>query len=285
MTSPRRTIMNTQNENNPIVRQKRIREEILSSEYNTASSSSSIDTQINQNEISFDIESQQGKFIWMKIYKEYLPCIFRNNERFCSITMLEVDIIKKYFSRLNPCLFEFKRIPSNRLTFNEIKLLTEINKNHCKRRYGSNYCDGDDAIIKLEDAIEFMKFLNFCKEKIDHPVITRNAPCGFIRLNRQFIISYTVKNGQKYIPLFLIPNGNYIFRNTKFLSHDDWAICYLRFCCNIQGIEDEMFENRNSTEAIDWLTLELFLSEGTSIEYLWPDNPSSYTPFLIPTFN
>ena len=273
MPPSHRTAVKTRRLNNPILPRKKIKREILCSQYvncEAASSSSSINSQSNEIPASFDITSQQGKFTWTSVNDEYLPCIFRNNEQFCSLIMAEIALFSKYFSRLHSSLFKFKELSSYHPTFHEINLLKEINEKHCNGLYGKNYSGGNDYIIHLDDVVKLIKFLNFCNEKIQNPChhISPNSPCGFIILNQTSLITYTIKDGEKCVPLFYFDNNN--ISNKIALSHNDWAIPYLRFCCKLQGIKDEIFENRNYTEVVKLDDLKLMLPERTKIEEVWP---------------
>ena len=64
--------------------------------------------------------------------------------------------------------------------------------------------------------------------------------CGFFRINRESVVPYTVKETIKYVPLFYF-EGETDHLKLKSDKVDGWDLAYLKFCCKVQGIRNELF--------------------------------------------
>ena len=82
---------------------------------------------------------------------------------------------------------------------------------------------------------------------LDKQIATGNSfnasdRCGFFRINGESVVPYTVKEGVKYVPLFYF-EGETDHLKLKSESVEGWDLAYLKFCCKVQGIRNELFAN------------------------------------------
>ena len=54
------------------------------------------------------------------------------------------------------------------------------------------------------------------------------------------MVPYTVKDTTKYVPLFYF-EGETDHLKLKSDKVDSWDLAYLKFCCKVQGIRNELF--------------------------------------------
>ena len=84
------------------------------------------------------------------------------------------------------------------------------------------------------------RFLDLCYKKLVLKKSNASDKCGFFRINRESVVPYTVKDNIKYVPLFYF-EGETDHLNLKSDSVDSWDLAYLKFCCKVQGIRNELF--------------------------------------------
>ncbi|XP_014283022.1 uncharacterized protein [Halyomorpha halys] len=222
----------------------------------------------NDGRIPIDLSSQQGKFGWSMVGQEYLPYIIRGGENFCAVRIIETHILNKHFGVLHSDIYSCTSIRSYYLTESEADLLTSINQEHCEGRYGKAEFGRKDLIVKMEDVGEFYKFLNFCYNKLISPhTMANNTQCGFLRINGESVIAYTVKDGEKYVPLFYFDGVSDSLKTyTKTLNI--WELAYLKFCCKIQGIKKEFLEN-SCNSVVKLSDLKVNFPAETKFEEFW----------------
>ena len=127
-------------------------------------------------------------------------------------------------------------------TDSESKLLNEINLKHTDCSYGKEAFTSKDLVVRLKDAKEFHKFLDLCHKKLVLKKSNASDRCGFFRINGESVVPYTVKEGTKYVPLFYF-EGETEHLKLKSEVVDGWDLAYLKFCCKVQGIRNELFAN------------------------------------------
>merc|ERR1711963_678997 len=86
------------------------------------------------------------------------------------------------------------------------------------------------------------KFLDLCHKKLVLKKSNASDRCGFFRINGESVVPYTVKEGTKYVPLFYF-EGETEHLKLKSEVVDGWDLAYLKFCCKVQGIRNELFAN------------------------------------------
>lgn len=216
-----------------------------------------------------DEESKKGRFGWFDIEKTYLPFIFRyGTEKYTSVRMVERRLLNRYLQVLPPEVNSCTCIRSYYITDAESKLLNEINMKHQDCIYGKEAFTSKDLVVRLKDAKEFQKFLDLCHKKLVLKRSNASDRCGFFRINGESVVPYTVKEGTKYVPLFYF-EGETDHLKLKSETVNGWDLAYLKFCCKVQGIRNELFSNEIcSVVALE--EIKGHFPAGTTFEDYWP---------------
>lgn len=223
----------------------------------------------SENSRSLDEESIKGRFGWTTIGKAHIPYIIRSGEMYCAVRMVEMKVLNKLLSFLHQDLYGCTNIRSYYITEAEARLLNEINFKHCDYQFGREQFTTRDLIVRTQDATEFFKFLGHCYNKLMNSVDADSLNrCGFIRINRESVVPYTMYNGQKYVPLFYFEGetDNLKQRADKL---EGWDLSYLKFCCKVQGIRNELFSH-DSCSVISLNDIKNYFPPGTTFEDYWP---------------
>ncbi|QQP40558.1 Putative LOC409606, partial [Caligus rogercresseyi] len=92
--------------------------------------------------------------------------------------------------------------------------------------------------------------------------------CGFFRINGESVVPYTVTGGIKYVPLFYF-EGETDHLKLKSDEVSGWDLAYLKFCCKVQGIRNELFASEVCrVVALD--EIRGHFPSGTTFEDYWP---------------
>lgn len=216
-----------------------------------------------------DEESKKGRFGWFDIEKQFLPYIFRYaTEKFTSVRMVERKLLNRYLQVLPQEVNSCTSIRSYYLTDNESKLLNEINLKHTDCTFGKEAFTSKDLVVRLKDAKEFYKFLDLCHKKLVQKKSNASDRCGFFRINGESVVPYTVKNGTKYVPLFYF-EGETDHLKLKSEEVEGWDLAYLKFCCKVQGIRSELFNN-DICKVVALDEIKGHFPQGTTFEDYWP---------------
>jgi len=149
----------------------------------------------------------------------------------------------------------------------EAKILNDINKKH----YGmdSQLFAGKDYIVLLEEFFSMFSFLDKCYSKL----VSNNASkykhkCGFSYVDSVCVVPYCAVGDQKYLPLFCFEGDTdtLIERTVNFI---DLNLAYLKFCCNVLGVRDELFD-KDILAVVDFDHVKNSLPPETDFNYLWP---------------
>ncbi|XP_044765649.1 uncharacterized protein LOC123321920 isoform X1 [Coccinella septempunctata] len=230
-------------------------------------SSTSIGNPSNSGDIS-DESSVRGRFGWISIAKSHIPYIIRGEELYCSVRMVEMKILNRYLTYLHPDIYNCTCIRSYFITEAECRLLNEINIKHCDCQFGREQFTTMDLIVRLTDAEEFFKFLSACYSKLLSGEVTALDRCGFIRINKESVVPYTIYQQQKYVPLFYF-EGETDNLKQKADKLEGWDLSYLKFCCKVQGIRNELFAH-DSCSVISLNDIKNYFPPGTLFEDYWP---------------
>jgi len=216
-----------------------------------------------------DEESKKGRFGWFDIEKTYLPYIYRyGTEKYTSVRMVERRLLNRYLQVLPQEVNNCTCIRSYYLSDAESKLLNEINMKHQDCIYGKEAFTSKDLVVRLKDAQEFQKFLDLCHKKLVLKRSNASDRCGFFRINGESVVPYTVKEGTKYVPLFYF-EGETDHLKLKSETVQGWDLAYLKFCCKVQGIRNELFANEIcSVVALE--EIKGHFPSGTTFEDYWP---------------
>ena len=225
--------------------------------------------QTKEGKVPLDDESQRGRFGWVSFNQTHIPYIFRAGEKFCAVRILETKLLNKYLSYLHSDIYSCTCIRSYYITEAESKLLNEINTKHCDSQFGRDQFTCKDLVVRLADAKEFYAFLDVCYTKLT--ASNRSAPsdkCGFIRINKESVVPYTIKDNLKYVPLFYF-EGETDNLKLKAEKLEGWDLSYLKFCCKVQGIRNELFASETCS-VISLSDIKSYFPPGTGFEDYWP---------------
>ena len=230
---------------------------------------------VPEGRVPLDDESNRGRFGWTTFGENvHIPYIFRAREKYCAVRILEQKLLHKYLSYLNSDIYSCTSIRSYYITEVESKLLNEINMKHCETLYGREPFTCKDLVVRLEDTIEFYTFLDVCYTKLhsapNSVQQSKHQPdkCGFIRINKESVVPYTIKGGLKYVPLFYF-EGETDNLKLKAEKLEGWDLSYLKFCCKVQGIRNELFASETCS-VISLDDIKSYFPPGTGFEDYWP---------------
>lgn len=221
-----------------------------------------------------DDDSQRGRFGWTSFDECHIPYIFRSGEKYCAVRILESKLLNKYLSYLHADIYSCTCIRSYYITEAESKLFNDINTKHCENQFGRDTFTCKDLVVRLSDAKEFYTFLDVCYTKLtagNNPNVTsgrKAEKCGFIRINKESVVPYTVKDGLQYVPLFYFEGET---ENLKLKAEklEGWDLSYLKFCCKVQGIRNELFASETCS-VISLSDIKSYFPPGTGFEDYWP---------------
>lgn len=215
-----------------------------------------------------DDESQRGHFGWATFGKIHIPYILRQAEKYCAVRMVEMKLLTKYLSYLHADIYSCTCVRSYYITEAECRLLNEINHKHCDSQFGREMFTLKDLVVRLSDANKFYQFLDVCYKKLLMGSSGPSDKCGFIRINKESVVPYTVRDGQKFVPLFYF-EGETENLKLKADSLSGWDLSYLKFCCKVQGIRNELFAS-DSVAVISLTDIKSYFPNGTEFEDYWP---------------
>ncbi|KAI5722252.1 hypothetical protein M8J76_005910 [Diaphorina citri] len=219
---------------------------------------------------AIDEPSTKGKFSWTVVGVSSVPVILRRDGKYISVRIMEMKVLSTHLNFLHPDIYLQARVPSYEMTEAEHRLLNEINVRHCESKFGRESFSSKDLVVKLKDAIDFFMFLDVCYHKLQNGSSTfGNDKCGFIRINKDSVIPYTVKDGERYVPIFYF-EGETDKLKTKSVELTGWELAYLKFCCKVQGIKNELFNNETCgvTSLND---IKSYFSASDVFEEYWPN--------------
>lgn len=227
-----------------------------------------------------DDESLKGHFGWESFNggKIHIPYIIRQTEKYCAVRIVESKLLNKYLNVLHQDLYNCTNIRSYYITDVEARLLDEINFRHCDQYFGKEKFSMKDLIVRLSDAQKFQQFLDVCYKKLTN-LSTPNDKCGFIRINSESVVPYTVRDSHKMVPLFYF-EGETDNLKLKADSLSGWDLSYLKFCCKVQGIRNELFASE-TVAVISLDDIKSYFPQGTVFEDYWP-NKVVDTQLLMP---
>lgn len=216
-----------------------------------------------------DDESQRGHFGWATFGKTHIPYILRQGEKYCAVRMVETKLLNKYLSHLHQDIYSCTCVRSYYITDAESRLLNEINHRHCDTQFGREMFTLKDLVVRLSDANKFFQFLDICYKKLLLGSSGPSDKCGFIRINKESVVPYTVRDDQQFVPLFYFEGETDNLKlKADYLS--GWDLSYLKFCCKVQGIRNELFAS-DSVAVISLTDIKSYFPVGTEFEEYWPN--------------
>lgn len=215
-----------------------------------------------------DEESQRGHFGWATFGKIHIPYILRQGEKYCAVRMVENKLLNKYLNHLHQDIYSCTCVRSYYITEAESRLFNEINHKHCDGQFGREMYTLKDLVVRLSDANKFFQFLDVCYKKLLMGSSGPSDKCGFIRINKESVVPYTVRDSQQFVPLFYFEGETDNLKlKADYLS--GWDLSYLKFCCKVQGIRNELFAS-DSVAVISLTDIKSYFPVGTEFEDYWP---------------
>ncbi|SPP79575.1 uncharacterized protein LOC117582231 [Drosophila guanche] len=219
-----------------------------------------------------DEQSRMGRFGWAKVGKVYLPYIYRQtstgSEKYFSARMFELKL-GTYLNYFQPEIYaSCVYMPSYYITDAEARLFNEVNAKHCDGQFGCDKFKKKDLVVRLGDAFSLQQFLNACYRKLKTGSSKSSDKFGFIRINKESVIPYTVHNKERVLPLFYfrIETENL---ETKTVLLNGWDLAYLKFCCKVQGVANEYYSGQN-VAVMSLTDIKSGFPNGTEFEDYWP---------------
>ena len=218
---------------------------------------------------NIDDESLKGRFGWMTIHNVHIPYIFRHDEmKYCAVRMVENKILNKYLSFLPSEITTCIAVRSYYITEIESKLFNEINIKHCDHQFGRDAFTVKDLVVRVYDAKYFYKFLDTVYKKLVQKSSDPSEYCGFVRINGESVVPYTVKAGSKFVPLFYF-EGETDTLKLKAEKIEGWELAFLKFCCKVQGIRNELFAS-DTCSVVSLDDVKQYFPKDTKFEDWWP---------------
>lgn len=215
-----------------------------------------------------DDGSLRGHFGWATFGKTHIPYILRQGEKYCAVRMVENKLLNKYLHHLHQDIYSCTCVRSYYITEIETRLLNEINHKHCDSQFGREMFTLKDLVVRLSDANKFFQFLDVCYKKLLMGNSGPSDKCGFIRINKESVVPYTVRDNQQFVPLFYFEGETDNLKlKADYLS--GWDLSYLKFCCKVQGIRNELFAS-DSVAVISLTDIKSYFPVGTEFEEYWP---------------
>ncbi|KAJ0175301.1 hypothetical protein K1T71_009442 [Dendrolimus kikuchii] len=216
-----------------------------------------------------DEASWKGHFGWDMLGKCHIPYIYRSGEKYVAVRMVEIKLLNKYLNYLHADIYSCTCIRSYYITEIEARLLNDINNRHCDGQFGREPFTQKDLVVRLSDAYEFYNFLDVCYYKLLRGTTNSKDKCGFIRINKESVVPYTVRDNQKFVPLFYF-EGETDNLKLKADQLKGWDLSYLKFCCKVQGIRNELFASETCS-VISLSDIKSYFPPGTEFEEYWPN--------------
>uniref|UniRef100_A0A1B6EDD5 Uncharacterized protein n=2 Tax=Clastoptera arizonana TaxID=38151 RepID=A0A1B6EDD5_9HEMI len=229
---------------------------------------------------AIDEQSLRGRFGWVTLAKTVFPFIIRDGDvKYLCVRLLEEKVLNKYLNYLHSDIYSCVNVKSFKITDIEAKLFTEINVKHCDNHFGSSPFTTEDHIVRIDDAKEFYCFVDVCYNKLANCGVNGKEKCGFIRINNESVVPYTVKDCNKYVPLFYF-EGETDNLKLKAEKLENWDLAYLKFCCKVQGIRNELFASETCS-VISLSDIKSYFPSGTVFEDYWPQKVVDSAQLLV----
>lgn len=214
-----------------------------------------------------DDESLRGRFGWTIVNKVPIPYIYREGQQFCSVRVVEMKVLNKYIHCFNQEIYKCACVKSYYVTEAELRLLNEINIQHCDLQFGDQFTHLD-LVVRLDDIVQLYHFLDTCFSKLLMKNKGVTDRCGFVRINKESVVPYSVNGGEKYVPQFYFEDESDSLK-LNIDQLEGWDLCYLKFCCKLQGIREELF-SKDSCSVISLNNIKSYFPPGSLFEDCWP---------------
>lgn len=152
---------------------------------------------------SIDEASIQGKFGWHSVDSIAIPYLIRyNKKQFVSRKMADITLRKHLRCVFTSEVYDCVDIIHYPATKPEAVLLNEINHKHTDNEYGMEIFYDGARLIALNDFLEMLGFLTFCKNKIVQKDPSLEERVGFLSIGEMNYIAYISIHTKRYMPIF-----------------------------------------------------------------------------------
>ncbi|CAG0900671.1 unnamed protein product [Cyprideis torosa] len=218
-------------------------------------------------------------FGWTDVNGTQIPYILRTGDvKFVAVKIAE-KVLDKFVTMLPVSVVICNRIQTYIVTRNEAELLNDMLTKHCEGSFVQHTSFNEkDYMVQLDDFIEFHRFLETCHRKIvEKKHDFESDRCGFFRINGESVVPYTVKNGVKLVPLSYF-EGETDQLKQKAQKVDSWELAYLKFCCNVQGVEvkNALFNESGDCDVVSLDDIKGYFPANNKFEEYFPSNPTDH---------
>ena len=218
-------------------------------------------------------------FGWTTIDGIRFPYLLREDKKFVAVRMVEMKLLSKYPSTYPDELKNRPPLMSHYITEREIKLLNEINAEHCAGEYGNYQVSAQDLIVKLQD---FEEFYGIVKKHFPDEVL-KNLPQknkidgGWVQVNNT-VVPFVFRNDFRFVPLSVIRYAAQLLVDVQVEGHipTDDECKYFNDICKSAGLN---FKFGKSTKLVMLNMVQSLSTTPVIITELPKDDPFGAAEF------
>lgn len=222
-----------------------------------------------ENTIFYIFVCNVGHYGWKVFGNFKLPVIIRvvNGQYLNYICKRLVESKLCYnlnYDYLHENIFKYISVKCQLMSIAEAKLLNDINNEDDSQNLGIELFEaGQDSIVHEDAVQELYTFIEICYNKLVY-INSRpnNEKCGYILINKIFVVPYCIIDNQKYIPLFCFDDKNNCLMD-RAIKIKNWDFAYIKLCLLILDIKDTSDEIYTKKSCIG-TTLEVIMKNFTS---------------------
>ena len=218
-------------------------------------------------------------FGWTTIDGIRFPYLTREDKKFVAVRMVEMKLLSKYPSTYPDELKNRPPLMSHYITDKEIKLLNEINTEHCAREYGNYQFSSQDLIVKLEDFEEFYSIVkkHFPDEILKTLPQKNKSDGGWVQVNNT-VVPFVFRNEERFVPLSVIRYAAQLLVDVRVEDHipTDDECKYFNDICKSAGLN---FKFGKSTKLIMLRRVQSVSTTPVVITELPKDDPFGAAEF------
>ena len=225
------------------------------------------------------MEKPKAVFGWATIDGIRFPYLLREDKKFVAVRMVEMKLLSKYPSTYPDELKNRPPLMSHYITEREIKLLNEINSEHCAGEYGSYQFSAQDLIVKLQD---FEEFYGIVKKHFPDEVLKNLPPKnridgGWVQVNNT-VVPFVFRNDLRFVPLSVIRYAAQLLVDVQVEGHvpNDDECKYFNDICKSAGLN---FKFGKSTKLVMLNMVQSLSTTPVIITELPKDDPFGAAEF------
>ena len=237
-------------------------------------------------EKQIDRSSINGNFGWITLDHVNIPCLFRKEERYVAVRMVELKFLSKYPSNYPDELRNRSPLVSHFITSPEASLLNEINIEHCECEFGQQAFTQKDLMVAWTDFVQFYKIVKkyFPNENIAtkqgtlQPFISTGS--GWVQINNTVVpclkrLISNVKETIRLAPLQVIryAAGLLVGVDVPNLEPSDNECQLLSEMCKKAGLEFTF--SKSNTQLMLLSMIHVYSGTNVTLKTLPDDDPFS----------